>query len=96
MTALENRYNILLKAYGEHDEYVQGFKDCMILVEREVEKMKPYEATEAAYKNGYKQGAKDFAERVKELVDFFAINKMQAMVMKSEIDKLAKEMGCEE
>ena len=89
---LEEKYKLLLKAYGEHSEYVAGFRACMQIVESEGEKMKPYEATEIAYKNGYKQGVKDFAERVKELVDLLAINNVQAMVMKREIDRITKEL----
>ncbi len=30
---MQDKYNLLLKAYGEHSEYVQGFMACMQIVE---------------------------------------------------------------
>jgi hypothetical protein len=35
---VEKRYKLLLQAYGEHSEYVAGFRACMQIVESEVEK----------------------------------------------------------
>lgn len=31
--AIQERYEILRKAYGEHSEYVVGFRDCVQIVE---------------------------------------------------------------
>ena len=93
---LKDRYKILLKAYGEQSEYVSGFRACMEIIEREVCEMKPYEATEVAYKNGYKQGVKDFAERVKgRLALNTDIDNNEYLSVIEDIDQIAKEMGVE-
>lgn len=56
--------------------------------------MKPYEATEIAYKKGYKQGVKDFAERV---LNEYAVTMYDevCVVYDTDIYNLAKEMGVE-
>ena len=93
---LETRYKLILKAYGEHSEYVAGFRACMQIVERnEVCEMKPYEATEIAYKNGYKQGVKDFAEMLKAKMFSEDFLLCEPCYMADIIDQIAKEMGVE-
>lgn len=55
--------------------------------------MNPYEATEQAYKKGYQQGVKDFAEKLK---DMFIKNHLYGEdVVRKRIDYIAKEMGVE-
>ena len=90
---VKERYKLILKAYGEHSEYVAGFRACMQIVERnEGCEMKPYEATEAAYKNGYKQGVKDFAEMVKKYQVMLFNEIYSSKGFAKAIDKLAKEL----
>lgn len=51
--------------------------------------MTEYDATEQAYKNGYKQGVKDFAERVTEaLYEADDVNPLTEW----KIDQIAKEL----
>ena len=46
-------------------------------------------ATECAYKNGYKAGAKDFAEKFKELLNFYYPNQK---FIHTHIDNLLQEL----
>lgn len=97
---VKERYELLLKAYGEHSEYVSGFRACMEIIEREVCEMKPYEATEVAYKNGYKQGR---AEAIKEVYTRLSMNfgtytdddSVKLVDLFRFFDQIAKEMGVE-
>lgn len=54
--------------------------------------MNEYDATELAYKNG----AKDMADRVKEIASRLSLNAVQFTLLYQAIEKAAKEMGVEE
>lgn len=57
--------------------------------------MNEHDATEQAYKNGYQQGVKDFAERLKNKSKKRVSDNYGARVFIQDIDNLAKEMGVE-
>ena len=55
--------------------------------------MNVLDATEIAYKNGYKKGIKDFAEKVKDIVDEPALIRGRVIdTIIARIDDLVKEM----
>lgn len=54
--------------------------------------MNEHDATEIAYKNG----AKDMADRVKEIASRLSLNAVQFTLLYQAIDKAEKEMGCGE
>ncbi len=57
--------------------------------------MKTYEATEYAYKNGYKKGIKDFAEKLKEhkyQSSDWSHGEHPYVVEEDDIDQLVEEM----
>ena len=49
------------------------------------------DATETAYKNGYAQGVKDFAEAVK-MAFYYEFDEIIPSIMADKIDNLVKEM----
>jgi hypothetical protein len=86
----EEQRELLLDLIEEARERVHCMGFCG--EDKEEGEMDEYTATELAYK----KGAKDMADRVKEIAARYSFTPVQFNLLYQAIDKVAKEMGVEE